>query len=184
MFKIWWVNPKGLPIFFAAHPKRQTALEKAISVTQPMSKVHKLKDMCRTRWVHLIEAIQAFKSLHQSTVACMEGICNDGPGLWTPDTLTDARGLQLAMITTHFICAVVITNACLKYIQALTSHLQAEAKYIVAAVKEIDSHSNSTKCQRQHIRSSFPVVCYGWEDVRRCRHRAFFPLDMWSPNPS
>ena len=37
--------------FFAAHPKRQTALEKAIADTQPASRVHKLKDMCRTRWL-------------------------------------------------------------------------------------------------------------------------------------
>lgn len=53
---------------FAAHPKRQTALEKAISDTQPTSKVHKLKDMCRTRRVQRIDAIQVFKSLHQCTV--------------------------------------------------------------------------------------------------------------------
>ena len=82
--------------FFAAHPKRQTTLEKAISDTHPTSKVHKLKNMCRTRWVQRIDAIQVFKSLHQCTVTCMEGICNDGPGFWTPDALTDARSLQLA----------------------------------------------------------------------------------------
>ena len=110
--------------FFAAHPKRQTTLEKAISDTHPTSKVHKLKDMCRTRWVQRIDAIQVFKSLHQCTVTCMEGICNDGPGFWTPDALTDARSLQLAMTTTDFICAVVITNSCLKYLQALTHDCQ------------------------------------------------------------
>ena len=32
--------------FFEAHPKRQRALEKAISDTQPASTVYKLKDMC------------------------------------------------------------------------------------------------------------------------------------------
>ena len=79
--------------FFAAHPKRQTALEKAISDIQPTSKVHKLKDMCRTRWVQRIDAIQVFKSLHQCTVTCMEGICNDGPRLWSPDAVTAARSL-------------------------------------------------------------------------------------------
>ena len=36
---------------FAAHPKRQRALEKSISDTQLESKNHKLKDLCRTRWV-------------------------------------------------------------------------------------------------------------------------------------
>ena len=67
----------------------------------------------------------------------MERICDDGTGLWSSDSLTDARGLQLAMTTTDFLCALVVTNSCLNYLQALTSNLQAEAKDIVAAIKEI-----------------------------------------------
>ena len=38
-----------------------------------------------------------------------------------------------------------ITNACLKYLQALTSSLQAEAKDIVAALKEIDTTLQSVR---------------------------------------
>lgn len=125
--------------FFAAHPKRQRALEKAVSDTQPASSVHKLKDLCRTRWVQRMDAMEVFCSLHQSTVACMESICDDGPSLWSPDALTDARSLLLAISTTDFLSALVITNCCLKYLQALTSNLQAEAKDIVAAVGEINT---------------------------------------------
>ena len=124
--------------FFAAHPKRQRALEEAITSTQPASTHAKLKDNCRTRWVQRIDALQVFQTLHPSTVACMERICDDGTGLWSSDSLTDARSLQLAMTTTDFLCALVITNYCLNYLQTLTSNLQAEAKDIVAAVKEID----------------------------------------------
>ena len=69
----------------------------------------------------------------------MEGICSDGPSLWSSASLTDARSLQLAVSTTDFICSLVITNSCLKYLQALTSNLQAEAKDIVEAVQEISS---------------------------------------------
>ena len=35
--------------FFDVHPKRQQALETAISQTQPSSSSQKLKDMCRTQ---------------------------------------------------------------------------------------------------------------------------------------
>ena len=90
--------------FFAAHPKHQRALEKAISDCQPSSTAHKLKDMCRTRWVQQIDAIEIFTSLHQSIVGCMGSICNDGPGLWNADSITLA-------ITTDFLCALVITLA-------------------------------------------------------------------------
>ena len=66
--------------FFAAYPKRQDALEKAIADCQPSSRVHKLKDMCRTRWIQRIDAIEIFKNLHQSIIECMESICSAAPG--------------------------------------------------------------------------------------------------------
>ena len=124
--------------FFAAHPKCQRALEKVISDCQPSSTAHKLKDMCRTRWVQRIDAIEIFTSLHQSIVGCMESFCNDSPGLWNADSITDSRGLQLAITTTDFLCALVITNSCLKYVQALTN-LQSESRDIVSAVREIEA---------------------------------------------
>ena len=64
--------------FFAAHPKRQRALEEATSSCSPPTRVKKLKDMCRTRWVQRIDAIEVFQQLHHSIVTCMERICSDG----------------------------------------------------------------------------------------------------------
>ena len=104
--------------FFAAHPKRQRAFEKAITDCQPSSTSQKLKDMCRTRWIQRIDAADVVKRLFLSIVDCLEHICNDGPGSWSTDSLTDARGLHLAITTTEFVSALVITNSCLKYIQA------------------------------------------------------------------
>jgi uncharacterized protein with von Willebrand factor type A (vWA) domain len=49
------------------------------------------------------------------------------------------RSLLLAVSTTEFLSALVTTNFCLKYLQALTSNLQAETKDIVAAVGEINT---------------------------------------------
>lgn len=66
--------------FFAAHPKPQGALEKVIANCQPSSRVHKLKGMCRTRWIQRIDAVEIFKNLHQSIVECMESICSAAPG--------------------------------------------------------------------------------------------------------
>ncbi|KAL5483754.1 hypothetical protein EMCRGX_G020166 [Ephydatia muelleri] len=124
--------------FLSAHPKRHMALKRAISQTQPESSVHKLKDLCHTRWVQRIDGLEVFCSLYQSTVTCLESICNDGPRLWTSDSVTDARTLQLVITMTDFLSALVMTNFCLKYLQALTSNLQAETKDIVVAVKEIN----------------------------------------------
>ena len=95
--------------------------------------------MCRTRWIQRIDAIEIFKRLFLSIVDCLENISNDGPRLWSADSLTDSRGLQLAITTTDLLSALVITDSCLKYVQGLTVSLQSEAKDIVSAVKEIDN---------------------------------------------
>ena len=150
-------------VFFGAHPKRQRALEKAITDNQPDSTVSKLKDLCRTRWIQRIDALNIFQHLYPSIVACMESICSDGSGLWSSDSLTDARSLQLAITTTDFICALVITNSCLKYLQALTSNLQAEAKDIIEAVKEI----NSVKAALQNARDKIDTYhCQCFDTVK------------------
>ena len=138
-------------VFFGAHPKRQNALDKAIEEAQPGSSVSKLKDLCRTRWIQRIDALHIFQSLHVSAVDCMEGICTDGPSVWSSDSLTDARSLQLAISTTDFISSLVITNSCLKCLQALTSNLQAEAMDIVEVVQEISSVKQALHNARSNI---------------------------------
>ena len=81
----------------------------------------------------------------------MESIFIDGSSLWSPDSLTDARCLQIAMTTTYFISALVITNYCLKSLQALTSNFLAESRDIVAAVKEIDIVTAAIQSVRDNI---------------------------------
>jgi len=68
--------------FFAAHPKCQWALEDAISSHQPACRVHKLKDMCRTRW----------QCLYPYVVLCLELIGTSG-------IQPQSRGLQVAQIS-------------------------------------------------------------------------------------
>ncbi len=137
--------------FLAAHPKRQRAFEAAISQRQPSSSSQKLKDMCRTRWIQRIDAVVVFKKLHLSIVDCLENISNDGAALWSSDSLTDARCLLLTITTTDFVSAVVITHACLMYVQALTATLQAEAKDIVKAVSEIENVTAAIQSVRDNI---------------------------------
>ena len=79
----------------------------------------------------------------------MHGDNSDGQSHWSADSVTDARGIQLAITTTDFVSALVITNSCLKYLQALTSNLQAEARDVVKSVKEI----SSVKAALQDVRN-------------------------------
>ena len=70
-----------------------------------------------------------------------------------PDTITDTSTLLLAIYTTDFLSALVITNACLKYLLRLSRSLQAEAKDIVEAVAETN-HVKSALCNiRENVDS-------------------------------
>ena len=124
--------------FFDSHPKRQQALEVAITNSQDDSTVRKLKDLCRTRWVQRLDALSTFLSLYESTLSCLDTIYGQGPQLWTADTITDAHSLQLAISTCDFQSALVITNSCLQYLRPLTVSLQGKTVDIIQAVREID----------------------------------------------
>lgn len=137
--------------YFFAHPKRQRKLEEAIETTQPESSVRKLKDLCRTRWIERVDALQRFKQLLPSVAACMENISSEGLREWSSDSVTDATTtLLLAVSTTEFISALVIITACLHHLLGLTCSLQAEAKDIVQAVSEI----NNVKATLQDVRNN------------------------------
>ena len=125
----------SVSIFFAAHPKRQRKLEETIDQAQPVSAAKKLKDLCRTQWVERIDVLDPFKKLHSSLVYCFETISAEGSRCWTPD----ANTLQLAISTSEFLSALVITSSTLSYLMALTKSLQSEAKDIVQAVSEINT---------------------------------------------
>ena len=165
---------------FFAHPKRQRKLEDSISITQTSSTVHKLKDLCCTRWIERIDALEQFKDVHPSIVSCFESISSECSILWSSDSLTAASTLLLAITMTNSISALIITNKCLNYLLALTKSLQAEAKDIVHAVKEVNdlkwvmitdvcekvdmNHSNwfaeiEQMCQSVGTQLSLPRIC-------------------------
>ena len=78
--------------------------------------------------------------------------------MWSSEAIIDARSLQLSISNTDFLCALVITNYCLKYPEALTSNLQAEAKDIADAVSEI----NTVKEVLQNVRENIEVYHTKW----------------------
>ena len=140
-------------LFFHAHPERQRKLEEAVDSITPTSSVHKLKDLCRTRWVERIDALQRFKDLFSSVVSCFESISAEGSGSWSSDSLTDASTLLTAITTTDFVSALVITSNSLNCLKPLTKSLQSESKDIVEAVQEIDSLERILTEKRQNVDS-------------------------------
>ena len=147
--------------FFFAHPKWQKKLEEAIQNTQPESSVQKLKDLCRTRWIERIDALDRITKLHPSIVACFESISSEGSSMWTNESLIDASTLLLAITSTDFISALIITHECIQYLSGLTTSLQMEAKDIVHAVSEINTLTSSL----HQVRASVDSYHSKWFDT-------------------
>ena len=59
--------------------------------------------------------------------------------MWSHDSLIDASTLLLAITSTEFISALIITHECILYLSGLTTSLQMEAKDIVHAVSEVNT---------------------------------------------
>lgn len=128
--------------------KRQGKLETAITETQPTSTIHKLKDLCRTRWVQRLDAFTTFSSLYESTLVCLETICEEGSKLWSSDSIADAHTLQQAICHTNFIAGFVISNECLQYLRSLTVNHQGSSMDIITAVTEIDTVTSTLKASK------------------------------------
>ena len=47
-------------MFFSAHAKWQRKLEDTIENSRVEVNIHKLKDLCRTRWIERVDALVAF----------------------------------------------------------------------------------------------------------------------------
>ena len=87
---------KGLFIFlFFAASKHQKKLDKGIQNTQPELNVVKLKDLCRTRRIKCIDALDHIKKLYSSIVACFESISAEGSCMWSPDSVTETSTILL-----------------------------------------------------------------------------------------
>eukprot|EP00117_Sycon_ciliatum_P011780 scpid47775/ scgid13111/ 52 kDa repressor of the inhibitor of the protein kinase; 58 kDa interferon-induced protein kinase-interacting protein; Death-associated protein 4; THAP domain-containing protein 0 len=178
-------------VFLNAHPKRQTALEHAASATQPDTASRKVKDLCRTRWVQRLDALEAFLNLLPSLVVCFQEISEAPAAAWSRDSLIDAKGLLSRVTTTEFMSALVITNKCLGYVRGITSSLQSEARDIVHAMADVhtvqetlekvradvDKHHGDwfkvveSTCAKMNVNPSVPRSC------GRQTHRDNVPAD-------
>ncbi|KAG7169009.1 putative 52 kDa repressor of the inhibitor of the protein kinase-like 20 [Homarus americanus] len=80
----------------------------------------------------------------------MEDIVEGGPGSWSTDSPTDAQVLLLVITSTDFFVSLLITNNALGYLKGVTTSLQAQAKVIVEASREV----NCVKAAQQDVRNN------------------------------
>ncbi len=144
--------------FFNYSPKRQLALERWIDDVLPGEKRHKLKELCRTRWVERHEAFEIFLDLFLPTVSCLEEIAQAPGTAWNRETRHDAQSFLVAISQFTFIVALVLTQKVLAYTKALSVKLQGRYVDVAYAHREIQGVKDTLKRARSRVDNFHDLV--------------------------
>ena len=163
-------------LFFSNSPKRQLELERhAIS--------RKLVDMCKTRWVARIDALEVFIDILPAVTQALEVISEGSSSGWNSDSCRSAGNLLTCISQFKFVITLIVVMKCLGYIKGLTTSLQMRAKDICHAYNEV----SVVKTTLQEVRESVDIHHKQWFDIaselaekingcppdlpRRCKHQ-------------
>ena len=138
--------------FFSNSLKQQLELEKWIAdVCSNEEKRHKLKEMCRTRWMERHEAFDVFVDLYLPLVSCLEEISRGSPSHWKRDTRHEAQSFLLALSQFSFIISLLLTQKILAYTKGISVKLQGRYVDVVKAHQDIESFKSALKRVRSTV---------------------------------
>ena len=121
---VWTGAKRSNRITLNNSPKRQALLETQIKQLLPSEKHRTLIDVCRTRWVLIINGLIRFEEMYEPILKSLEIISGNSDSTWNQESCKDASLLKAACSMFDFIVALVTVRNCLAYIQAATVKLQ------------------------------------------------------------
>ena len=86
--------------FFENHPKRQYVFESFCGDSKS-----RLKSLCKTRWLHRIDAFHTFMDMFDTVVKSFDHIVSNRSE-WSRDVVIDAVSLSKAILDFEFIIAL------------------------------------------------------------------------------
>ena len=85
----------------------------------PEAKVHKLVELCRTRWIRRVDALYVFQDLHvlEATVAALHLIKSKYGRSWNAVSLAEVNGLYHNIFRFEFLMTLTVCCKCLGYLR-------------------------------------------------------------------
>ncbi|KAI6651304.1 52 kDa repressor of the inhibitor of the protein kinase-like [Oopsacas minuta] len=142
----------------AAASEKQFALEKWIDDILQGKKRHKLKEMCRTRWIERHEAFEIFLDLFLPTFCCLEEMAHAKDVAWNRETRHDAQSFLLAISQFTFIVALVFTQKVFAFTNELSVKLQGRYVAVVYAHQQIQCVKDTLKRTRFRVDNFHEIV--------------------------
>ena len=146
-------------LFFSNSPKRELELEKNIK-SMKSGTATKLVNLCKTRWVARINALEVFYDLYPAVVKSLEVISEGSSRGWNSESSKFANTLLICITQFEFIMAFIVGLRCLDYIKGLTITLQKRTIDICQAYDEV----GSVKTALNEIRESIDTYHKEWFD--------------------
>ena len=143
--------------FFANSPKRQLALEKWITQLCEGERRHKLKSLCKTRWVERHEAFEVFVDLLLPLVCCLEDIKDSRE--FNRESRSEAQSFFLAVCHFPFLVTLLVAKELLGYTKALSVKLQGRYVDVVRAYNEVSFVKSALQSTRESV-DSFHSLFY------------------------
>ena len=128
-----------LSLFFNLSPKRQSQLEADIKRCLPEVKHEKLINVCRTRWVERLNALDLAIELYRPVTECLEAIVTNAERHWNSESTTKASSLLHACRDPQFLVALHITCQVLSVTRGLTVKLQSRTNDLLKAYNEVET---------------------------------------------
>lgn len=171
--------------FFSYSAKRQRLLDKAIEACDSTSRVKKLKDACRTRWVERIDSYAVFLELLPALHMCLQAMVH--PSLhtdlgtdwsWDGETITEANGFLFQLQSSSFLVAFQLIVQVLQILREVTIKLQMKAVDVVYAYKIVKKVMSTLKAMRRNSATEFKKQFAEATKIGKQLHGDDFQLTM------
>jgi hypothetical protein len=157
--------------FFSFSPKRNVLFDRVVDLSEDALTAHKLKDVCRTRWIERVEAYETFFSLFASIVTAMQAMSamSDYPQFgtdwaWDSDTVTRAQGFLHILTSPTFIVAGYLVMDLLSLLHAVTVKLQGRCTDILQAYDLVWDVALDFHLMRMNVDEEFAMI---FEEIER-----------------
>ncbi|XP_057317590.1 52 kDa repressor of the inhibitor of the protein kinase-like [Hydractinia symbiolongicarpus] len=137
------------------NPVSSQVLEEVISKVCPDAQHKVILNVCRTKWIGRLDALDSFVDLFSAVFLTLEKITLNEDRKYSRKNVDTARPLYYIMQQFEFIVVLVIVQKTLGYTRGLTVKLQSSTTDLIQASEEVSLLHQTLKFIRSHMDTYF-----------------------------
>ena len=146
---------ESIALFFYLSPVRSAVLDEVMKVVNPDAEHRIILNVCRTRWIARLDALDTFCELLPSVHATLDKIATNEKKEYSKKNKDTAKPLMKGIENFDFIAALVIVQKILAYTRGLTVKLQKVETDLVQTFHDVSLLLQTLKELRTNIDYQF-----------------------------